>query len=232
MHSENQTGANRGPFSSQPPRVFRITFYLTTARLSWTKVQCCVRIGHFLVPKTLTFKMRPSAQLFLWKWVLLAWEWDIISISKAEDLTRRFDTEAWGTRKWPIWEHFRLTGVRILVVSSKLQIVGIISGRACAGRVYYKLRQPGITTKDCTKGIKKAEEERWKERRATHSATASLPELILLQLSCAGCLWSFKAWVSSRLLFFRDLSEFPLFLRLTFPSLLHPPPPPPVVPGF
>ena len=29
-------------------------------------------IGHFRVPKTLTFKMRPSASLFLWKWVLLA----------------------------------------------------------------------------------------------------------------------------------------------------------------
>ena len=112
------------------------------------------------------------------------------------------------------------------LLGRKLQIVGIISGRACAGRVYYKLRQPGITTKDCTKGIKKAEEERWKERRATHSVAASLPELILLQLSCAGCLWSFKAWVSPRLLFFRDLSEFPLFLRLTFPSLLHPPLPP------
>ena len=43
------------------------------------------------------------------------------------------------------------------------------------------------------KGIKKAKEERWKERRAKHSVTASLPELKLLQLSCAGCLWSFKA---------------------------------------
>ena len=29
-------------------------------------------IGHFRVPKALTFKMRPSASLFLWKWVLLA----------------------------------------------------------------------------------------------------------------------------------------------------------------
>ena len=31
-------------------------------------------IGHFRVPKTLTFKMRLSAQPFLWKWVLFAWE--------------------------------------------------------------------------------------------------------------------------------------------------------------
>ena len=38
------------------------------------------------VSKTLTFKMRPRAQPFLWKWVLFAWEWKIISM-KAEHLT-------------------------------------------------------------------------------------------------------------------------------------------------
>ena len=43
-------------------------------------------IGHFRVPKTLTFKMRLGAQPFLWKWVLLAWEWKIISRSKDEHL--------------------------------------------------------------------------------------------------------------------------------------------------
>ena len=31
--------------------------------------------------------MRPSVQPFLWKWVWFAWEWKIISISKAEHLT-------------------------------------------------------------------------------------------------------------------------------------------------
>ena len=36
--------------------------------------------------KTLTFKMRKSAQPFLWKWVLFAWEWKTISISKAAQL--------------------------------------------------------------------------------------------------------------------------------------------------
>ena len=41
-------------------------------------------LGHFRVPKTLTFKMSPSARPFLWKWVLFAWEWKIFSISKAE----------------------------------------------------------------------------------------------------------------------------------------------------
>ena len=39
------------------------------------------------VPKILTFKMRQSPQLFLWKWVLFAWECKIISISKAAHLT-------------------------------------------------------------------------------------------------------------------------------------------------
>ena len=43
-------------------------------------------IGHFWVPKTPAFKMRPCAQPFLWKWVLFAWEWKIISISKADHL--------------------------------------------------------------------------------------------------------------------------------------------------
>ena len=31
--------------------------------------------------------MRLSAEPFLWNWVLFAWEWKIISISKAENLT-------------------------------------------------------------------------------------------------------------------------------------------------
>ena len=44
-------------------------------------------IGHFPSPKTPTFKVRPSAQHFLWKRVLFAWERKIISISKAEQLT-------------------------------------------------------------------------------------------------------------------------------------------------
>ena len=44
------------------------------------------RAIHFRVPKTLTFKMRLGAQPFLWKWVLLPWEWKMISISKAEYL--------------------------------------------------------------------------------------------------------------------------------------------------
>ena len=45
------------------------------------------RIDHFRLLKSLTFKIRPSAQPFLWKWVLFTWEWKLISISKAEHLT-------------------------------------------------------------------------------------------------------------------------------------------------
>ena len=45
-----------------------------------------LKIGHFRVPKTLTFKIRLGAQPFLWKWVLFAWEWKMISISKVEHL--------------------------------------------------------------------------------------------------------------------------------------------------
>ena len=59
-------------------------------------------IGHFRVPKTLTFKMRPRAQPFLWKWVLFAWQWKIISISKAEHVNLVLIQRSGGTRKWPI----------------------------------------------------------------------------------------------------------------------------------
>ena len=48
-------------------------------QLSLHLLSLCMRIlfksiGHFRVPRTLTFKMRLSAQPFLWKWVLFAWE--------------------------------------------------------------------------------------------------------------------------------------------------------------
>ena len=56
--------------------------------LGWDLVAVVKRyeIGHFRVPKTLTFKMRLGAQPFLWKWVLFAWRWKMISISEAEHL--------------------------------------------------------------------------------------------------------------------------------------------------
>ena len=53
-------------------------------------------IGHSRLPKSVTFKMRLGAQPFLWKWVLIAWEWKIISISKAEHLTSFWYRGPWG----------------------------------------------------------------------------------------------------------------------------------------
>ena len=44
--------------------------------------------------KTLIFKIRPNAQPFLWKWVLFAWEWKIIFISKAEHLNSFWCTDS------------------------------------------------------------------------------------------------------------------------------------------
>ena len=70
-------------------------------------------IGHFRVLKILTFKMRPSAQPFIWKWVLFAWEWKITSISKAEHLTSFWYRGPGGTRKWPITLQLRLPFVQV-----------------------------------------------------------------------------------------------------------------------
>ena len=83
---------------------YNLNFTCTYCRLSWplgqrktqggwvelslnlVLVWLAFAIGHFRVPKTLTFKMRLGAQPFLWKLVLFAWEWKMISISKAEHL--------------------------------------------------------------------------------------------------------------------------------------------------
>ena len=75
---------------------------------SSTKSQTCYNnnyflttIGYFRVPKTLTFEMRLGAQPFLWKWVLFAWEWKMISSLKAEHLPSFWNRGPGGTRKWP-----------------------------------------------------------------------------------------------------------------------------------
>ena len=52
-------------------------------------------IGHFRVPKTLTFKMRLGAQPFLWKWVLYAWKWKWFPDQRLSTYPR-FETEACG----------------------------------------------------------------------------------------------------------------------------------------
>ena len=38
---------------------------------TWNRQKDCMTKGHFQVPRTLTFKLRPIAQPFLWKWVCL-----------------------------------------------------------------------------------------------------------------------------------------------------------------
>ena len=63
---------------------FLDVFYIRNLDLD-RKRSC--QIGHFWVPKTLTFEMRPSAPPFLWKWVLFGWKWKFISKSKVEHLT-------------------------------------------------------------------------------------------------------------------------------------------------
>ena len=59
-------------------------------------------IGHFRIPKTLTSKMRLSANPFLWKWVLFAWEqkshFHINSFALSHAMKKRLGV----TRKWPI----------------------------------------------------------------------------------------------------------------------------------
>ena len=52
--------------------------------LTWP---AATQTGRLWVPETLTFNARPSTIPFLWKWVLFAWEWIVISISKDEHLT-------------------------------------------------------------------------------------------------------------------------------------------------
>ena len=63
--------------------------------------------GHFRVLKTLTFKMRASTRPFLRKLVLLAWEWKIISVSKAEPPLNLVLIQR-GTQKWSIYVLLRV----------------------------------------------------------------------------------------------------------------------------
>ena len=212
MHSENQTGAIRIPLSSQRPRVFRITFYQTNARLSSTKVAALEKAtSEIQKPKlskakraTILVKMSLICMRMKNHFHIKGWGLKLVLMTESPG---ELGNGLFGnTSVWQGWGY--LSSLR----GCKLQIFGIILGRVCAGRVYYKFIGSQVSLlRTVLKGIKKAKEERWKERRAKHSVTASLPELKLLQLSCAGCLWSFKAWVSPRLLFFWDLSEFTLF---------------------
>ena len=71
------SGSGSGPKPEAPAQSLAHFAFALTMRRS---------IGHFRVPKTLTFKLRLGAQPLLWKWVLFAREWNMISISKAEHL--------------------------------------------------------------------------------------------------------------------------------------------------
>ena len=57
-----------------------------------------ISIGHFRVPKPFAFKMRLGAQPLLWKWVLFAWQWKMISMIHIRRLSTypHFETEARG----------------------------------------------------------------------------------------------------------------------------------------
>ena len=60
-------------------------------RLTW--------IGHFQVPKILTFRARLSAKPFLWKWVLIAWNYfHINGLALSLALKQRLG----ATQKWRI----------------------------------------------------------------------------------------------------------------------------------
>ena len=78
----------------------RNTFALPLAFPVW-HTGCQSSIGHFRFPKTLTFKIRLRAQPFLWKWVLFAWEWKMISNIKGWAPTLVLKQRPGGTRKWP-----------------------------------------------------------------------------------------------------------------------------------
>ena len=65
-------------------------------------------IGHFRVPKSLTFKMRLGAQPFLWKWVLFAWEWKNDFHIKGWAPTLVLKQRPGGTRKWRIYNMIQI----------------------------------------------------------------------------------------------------------------------------
>ena len=78
-------------FQQQKSQVSKITSLLTLLKTAISKFDYPCKwhalIGHFRVLKTPTWKMKPSAQPFLWEWVLFPWERKIIFISKAENST-------------------------------------------------------------------------------------------------------------------------------------------------
>ena len=71
-------------------------------------------IGHLRVPKPPNFKMRPIAQPFLWKRVLFAWLWKIVSMSKAEHFTSFWYTGSGDLGNGLLCAHLISSNARIL----------------------------------------------------------------------------------------------------------------------
>ena len=73
-----------GEYTAAKPVAGTVLVNIGDLMQQWTadKLRSTVSwVDHVRVPKTLTFKTRRSAQPFLWKSVLFAWEWKIIFIS-------------------------------------------------------------------------------------------------------------------------------------------------------
>ena len=61
------------------------------------------RIGHFRVPKNLTFKARLSAKPLIWKWFLIIYDANKTHFhNKGFALSLVLKVRVFGTRKWPI----------------------------------------------------------------------------------------------------------------------------------
>ena len=81
--------------------------------------------------KTLTLKMRPSAQPFLRKWVLFVWEWKMVSISKAEQIISfwyRGPRELGNGLLCPFFFSFLKARNAVIVISQCFSSGGNISG--------------------------------------------------------------------------------------------------------
>ena len=90
-------------------------------------------ISHFRVPKTLTFKTRPSAKPLWWKWVLFAYSYQWFGIKP------RFEVEAMFTLLWIAFEPTRNIPNRAspLLFTHKNGDCGVISvtKRSCAAPI-------------------------------------------------------------------------------------------------
>ena len=84
----------------------------------WSDSLFSLSIGHFRVPKTLTFKMRRGAQPFLWKWVFICMRMKNDFHIKGSAPTLVLKQRPGGTQKWPIAAKFGLK-VDLWIISCK-----------------------------------------------------------------------------------------------------------------